>query len=232
MKPLLNFIVLLVLGYSVVACAKTEQLKKTSISGVVINGTTELPFDHGTVQLIETETPVNISSPISLTVIDEYEIAVDGLYEFEFNAKRGTRFTYHVEYVYPEGEEFGIGDYDGHPEITRISLEKKEEYSDQELIIFPGALIKILVYNENEYDENDEIIVFEIHDITGKNVEANYIGGGGYWNDNYNEQTGFDPILAGDATLEWHVTRNGQTSVFSDTIYLEHNEKRTYEIHY
>ena len=178
MKLISNQILLIAL-LSFVSCSKSEQFKETSVSGKVINGITNETFNRGNVQLIEVETSSQPFGPVSESIIDEVSVSESGSYAFEFNAKRGSRFTYEVRYEYPENELFGLGDYDGNGDLIKISAEKKTNSSSLDFRILPAAMLKFQVYNINEYDENDEITRYIIHKVGGRSVAGTYIGGSG-----------------------------------------------------
>lgn len=225
--------ILLIALIAFISCSKSPQFKETSVSGKVINGITNETFNRGNVQLIEVETSNQPFGPVSESIIDEVSVSESGSYAFEFNAKRGSRFTYEVRYEYPEGEFFSKGDYQGNGSVERLALEKKQESESSDFRILTGAMLKFQVYNTNEFDENDELFRFITHEISGRISAGAYIGGGGAMNENYNENlSNWFITLAGLTQIEWHVTRNGQTEVFSDEITLEHNESRVYEIYY
>ncbi|GAB5539367.1 MAG: hypothetical protein Salg2KO_14700 [Salibacteraceae bacterium] len=214
------------------SCSKTEQFQSTKVSGQVIDGITERTFTRGTVELIEVETPIEPFSPIISRVIDQQPVGEDGTFRFEFNAKHGDRYSYQATIVYPEGEMFGSGTHNGNITRETIHISKKGNNQDKKFIIYPYCEIKFLVYNQNEYDENDTLLHYVKSDVLGKSPAGGYVGGGGQRNLDENEKAQFSGIVSGHMTIEWHVIRNGQTEVFSEEIFVEHNERRVYEIYY
>ena len=229
-----TFIYLLFVATICYSCDKLTH-SQTKVNGHAFNQTDNTPLTGYEIHLVETETPTQPFSSITRLIISSETTDVNGEFDFgELDLKKRGRYQYSVEFI-TNGENFKPNAWrgGGYLEVNTITeVEKGEENVFQIAMITNGEL-KILVYNENEYDENDQIIVYLIYPMINEpSIRTQYTGGGGYENDSFNDRKVFLNTIAGDFMIEWHVTRNGQTEVFSDEITLEHNESRVYEINY
>jgi len=90
------------------SCSKWEQRDETTVSATVVDPTTGQLTRKANVVLIEIETPSRPFTPLIRTIIEEFEVDYGESFSYSFNAKRGDRFEYFLEYQYPN---FYFGDY-------------------------------------------------------------------------------------------------------------------------
>jgi len=83
---------------SVCSCAKWEQHKETSFDAVVTDITTGKMDSKAYVVLYELETPTAPFSSVKKTAIQDFSVNYDEPFSFAFNAKRGERFSYSLEF--------------------------------------------------------------------------------------------------------------------------------------
>ncbi len=218
-------VLIVVAAFVLMGCSKSEQLNSTVCSGVVINGITGELFRTGEVDIIETETPARPFEAIVEKEIANQSIASSGEFEFDFNAKRGNRYSYRVKYSYPNWTQFASAGYEGTEVVDEAEIKKKGSNTNVTLKVYPTGGLKVKVSNLQPYDEDDLIEVYAEHDLAMAKL-VHYKGRGDY----SNEQ--FIKLLAGDQLLRWDVTKNGQTESMSQLISVVQGENETISIDY
>jgi len=83
---------------SVCSCAKWEQHKETSFDAVVTDITTGKMDSKAYVVLYELETPTAPFSSVKKTAIQDFSVNYDEPFSFKFNAKRGAKYEYILEF--------------------------------------------------------------------------------------------------------------------------------------
>ncbi len=92
----------------------------------------------------------------------------------------------------------------------------------------PCANLKLKINNINCLDENDSMLLYREHSIKNHYTSNGWLHSGCVnW-----ETNGYSDLPMGNVFYRWEVTRNSNTEIFYDTIYLEAGEYRTYEINY
>jgi len=84
-------------------CGKWEQGQETIVNAMVMDITTGNLQKKVSVSLLEMETPATPFSNISFREIERKSVMIGEPFEFEFNAKRGQRFEYIVQYNRDQG---------------------------------------------------------------------------------------------------------------------------------
>lgn len=191
-----NFRFIVVLGILLASCSK-KQLQTTTVTFAVEDVTTGDLNSTVRVVLEEVETPPMPFSTLSVSRLEEYEVAIDEETEIEFRARRGARFDY-VLSVVPFGANYNSGLISLTPEyevVGNCTLMKKEHQSCR-LKIEPTAEVSILIENgtENDGEENDSILVH----LTDGNIEIiqTHIGLGSSARGNLNLPHGYYVLSA------------------------------------
>jgi len=128
----------------VFSCAKWEQHKETSFDAVVTDITTGKLTEKAHAVLYELETPSAPFSSIKKTAIQEFLIAYDEPFSFTFNAKRGERFEYELEFI--RNDKLFNSDLFGYDMIEICQLSKKEN-NQCELEVVPSLYLSFSLRN-------------------------------------------------------------------------------------
>jgi hypothetical protein len=235
MKGISSFLILL-MALSLILGVSCK--KKTTIMGSAITINDGEPLTGYTVNLLETEIPLKPFSPISVRVLESTTLDAHGEFVFEAELNRRSRFEYSIKV---DTRDMYFPDYssnlDGEIQ-TEVKLEN-EKVQNAHIKLAAGAYLRILLFNDNPFDQSDSVTVFLDNGI----YKDQYAVFRGFETENYNFQLQYAaPLttLSGDIAIEWHVKRNGQTTVFYDTVFIPqskygseyYNDAFVYEVHY
>lgn len=212
--------------------------KESTITGTAIAINDGQPLYGYEAMLIETEISSKPFSPISTKIIATDDIDANGQFVFDSDLNKRSKFEYSVKV---DTRDMYFSDYSSKLDGLTISEAAVEKEKDQilDIKLAKAAYFRIFLYNQNPFDENDSIKVF----LDNGAFKGQYAVFGGYETDKYNDRRrGETPLttLSGDIAVEWHVKRNGQTTVFYDTVFIPqskygseyYNDAFVYEVHY
>jgi len=205
-------------GVSIIGCAKQEQLNETTFTCSVKDITSGTMDSPAIVSLVEIETPSAPFSPLIITNLQEFTVDYEETFEGSFNAKRGNRYEYFLEFDYGnesynspivfEGQDYVMQD--------KCPLSKKQPNACQ-LEIEPTLKLYLRVNNNLEdADPNDSIwVTFTDGNISG---EIKYKGLG--------SSPSYDlEVPHGSYSLLYEICRGGELDeTGEESFYLSHNQ--------
>lgn len=166
-----NLILGAILIISSVACKKQKQFASTQFNFEVVDITSGIMTETAKVMLVEVETPPVPFSPLIVTYIDEFEIEYGGTFTGEFQAKRGNRYEYFLEFA-DDGKSFDspvIFQGNNYHMNGNCTLSKKK-VNVCKLEIEPTLMLNLSANNNlMDADPNDSIwMVFTDGTISGE----------------------------------------------------------------
>jgi len=151
---------------SVCGCARWEQQQETIVSAKVVDITTGDLQKEVSVSLLEIETPATPFSNISISEIERETIKIGETFEFIFNAKRGNRFEYILQFnrdqgSYSSGSVIVRDDstYETAYEMVESCTLSKKNMNECLLTIEPTCTLSLQVLNIPPGQPNDSIWV-------------------------------------------------------------------------
>ena len=161
----IEYLILLLLASVSYGCAKWEEMNETTLVCNVQDITTGTMTTKAHVALIEVETPSRPFSPILRTTIEEFEVDYGESFSYSFNAKRGDRFEYFLEYQYPN---FYFGDYGTsngfyYEEQDMVELIKGSS-NEYQLSVVPLAGVSLNIRNDGLNASPEDSIWMDLHD--------------------------------------------------------------------
>lgn len=211
MKKLL---LILLVGLFLFSCKKERTIHITAKNAATGEGFSGLGFI-----LRETKGYVTSTGEVQKKV---YEGTLNAQGEAVFNYKLKNNRSYVLTTLVPDEELCYINN-------TSYTLANTDDNFKFAFLFAECAYLKFRYQNINCQGPNDHIKVkryTNLDDYSGFLIDAEYEGCNDYTMPNFTE------VPMGQWIFEWDVTKNNVTSGFSDTVFLNANEQKYYEINY
>jgi len=211
--------VLFILLLTAYGCKKEEEHKRwTTVTVNCSNPYTGEPFDDVFIGVYESKSNGLFGDP-DITLIHE-GYPVNGTWYTEFKARRSSKYTYNY---------FATLDITKYYKLKLTPFDYLQKGTDEvfEIQVIPKAYLNFHIKNTACFDDNDEIFL-KRDSQTGYQgySEVSLYGCQDYTAAEY------DFVPTGDWYFEWHVTKDGTTNVFYDTLVLNEGDSLLYEILY
>ncbi len=209
MRNLLTLFVMLIL---LTSCFKT----KKQITGKVYNPITGVGIAHPTITFsIKNKGKSDLYSIVEQVTGNTYG-------DFTIEAKARKPMIANV--VLDPAKYYLLGWYDNGGLYDTIIAAKKSKFDFQAV---PYAHSKLIVNNINCQGASDSIIIYQSDQLGTIDADFAWVQTGCI-----NYESDFSNVLMGEFYYKWVVIRNGIKTYFSDTVFFNEDEFKTYIINY
>ena len=199
--------------FLIVACGKKNQIKVTAKNAATGEGYADLGF-----RIREIKPYMGSTGQIQ-EVIYEGNLNQNGEAMVDIRLKNR---TYVITTITPED------DNRCYINSTSYNFHRDDDNLKFDFRFAPCAYLKLKIENVNCEGGGDKMVLYQGNQIGSFNFNQSWEHNGcAFW-----ESNGYSDIPMGEQYYRWEVTRNGVTEEFHDTIYLEENEYKVYEINY
>jgi hypothetical protein len=206
----MRVLIILFSVFLIVACGKKNQIKVTAKNAATGEGYADLGF-----RIFEVKPYTTPTGEVQ-----------DLVYEGNFNANGEA-----VADILLKNRSYVITTVSPGPMCyinnTQYFFHRDDENLKFDFRFAPCAYLKLKIENVN-CEGGDKLVLYQGNQIGSFNFNQPWEHNGcAFW-----ESNGYSDIPMGEQYYRWEVTRNGVTEEFHDTIYLEENEYKVYEINY
>jgi hypothetical protein len=150
-------LILLLVSIFIGGCQKWEQQEETQIVCHVLDITTGKMSEKAHISLIEIETPSKPFSSLVRTVVNEFEVNYNESFSYSFNARRGDRFDYYLEFQYNDGNFGSSTVTDGFAySMDGEALIQKGQSMEYELRAVPRTHLNLYLNNPPDVGSTSE----------------------------------------------------------------------------
>jgi len=210
----MNFLIKLFLLLIIMSGISCDDRGKTIVKGRVLNAITNEPVTD--LRIVVREYPFHSG----MRTAEDFYSDANGEFYAQFRARKSS--DYYCE-IY-DGWSY-LSDEESNILVKNVAVSKGNE-QDITFYICPIAKFRLILNNINCFDVNDNISVDVTSGLQNWNKNYQYPGCGSV------DMLDYIEYPYGNIYFHWQVTRNSLTQNFYDTLYLNKNEEKIYQIDY
>jgi hypothetical protein len=215
---MLKHLIIISVLFIFASCGKKRMIKVSAVNPATGEGYAYLPF-----KIVQIKSGAFESD---YKTVYEGELGADGKDAFDFRVKSGRQYRVTTDNINSDGS---LPCYINNSSYTFTQPDEKKEFNFE---YAPCAYLKLKIENVNCQGPDDNFKLY----FEGKQVPGDEFQDGNLMSEHEGcvslESDNFLDYPMGERYYKWEVTRSGITEIYYDTIYLQENEYKTYEINY